>query len=89
MSDHDEQPTPSLRHYRISVAGRLSEGFAEGIGAVEQRETGGTTVLIGELHDQSQLHGVLDRLRDLGVEILRLETLEALEPATEDESPAR
>lgn len=73
MSEHDHQHAEGHRRFRIWVAGRLGEGFAEGIGAIEQRDAGGVTTLTGDLIDQSQVHGLLDRLRDLGVEVLRFE----------------
>jgi hypothetical protein len=33
----------------------------------------GETVLVGEIADQGQLYGLLDRLRDFGLELLRLD----------------
>jgi hypothetical protein len=74
MSDRDVQAHGHHRRFYITVRGRLRDGFAETIGAAEQVDLGGTTALSGELRDQSQLHGMLERLRDLGVDILRLET---------------
>ena len=35
----------------------------------------GETVLEGELSDQSQLFGVLDRARDLAIDVIRVEEL--------------
>jgi hypothetical protein len=63
------------RHFRIWVAGRLAAGFAAGMeGGIEQTDTEDGTVLDGELVDQAHLHGVLDELRRLGIEVLRFET---------------
>jgi hypothetical protein len=33
----------------------------------------GSTVLVGKLRDQAELYGLVDRLRDFGLELLRLE----------------
>jgi hypothetical protein len=33
----------------------------------------GTTMLVGEVKDQADLYGVLNRLRDFGLELVRLE----------------
>ena len=33
----------------------------------------GTTTLTAEVADQAELHGLLDRVRDLGVTLLRVE----------------
>lgn len=40
----------------------------------------GTTTLTGPIADQAQLHGVLTQVRDLGVPLLALRTLEAESP---------
>jgi hypothetical protein len=74
MSDRDVQAQGHHRRFSITVRGRLRDGFAETIGAVEQVDLDGATTLSGELRDQSQLHGMLERLRDLGVDILRFDT---------------
>jgi hypothetical protein len=74
MRHRDVQAHEHHRRFHISVRGQLRDGFAETIGAVEQVDLDGTTTLSGELRDQSQLHGMLERLRDLGVDILRFET---------------
>lgn len=71
-----QEHTPmSMRAFRIWVAGRLSDGFAKGIDpALEQDLIESNTVLSGELVDQSQLYGLLQRLNSLGVEVIRFET---------------
>ncbi len=60
------QPT----RYRIAVRGRLSERLGsafEGLTLEPGREQ---TVLAGQIRDQAQLFGVLDRIRDLGLELV-------------------
>ena len=37
----------------------------------------GETALVGRIVDQGQLYGILDRLRDLGLELVRLEDVES------------
>lgn len=64
----------SEREYRITVRGRLSDVFADGFDDMGQARSGGNTVLHGPYVDQSHLHGVLDRLRALGIEIVSLDT---------------
>ena len=61
------------RRFRIWVLGRLDESFGEGLSGVEQEDVPAGTMLSGEVVDQSQLHGTLDLLRDLGIEVLRFE----------------
>lgn len=82
------QPKPDhqqgQRRFRIWVTGRLGAEFTDGIDGLNQQYADGATMLIGELADQSRIHGVLDRLRNLGVEVLRFETWrpDEQEPAT-------
>lgn len=58
--------------YRVTVKGRLSERFASAFDGVTLEPGVGETALVGRL-DQSQLYGLLERLRDFGLELLRVE----------------
>jgi hypothetical protein len=60
---------PSTR-YRIVVKGRLSERLGGAFGELELEPMSGATALSGEFVDETQLYGVIDRLRDLGVELV-------------------
>ena len=56
--------------YRIAVRGRLTERLGsafEGLALEPGREL---TVLVGEIRDQAHLYGVLDRVRNLGLELV-------------------
>jgi hypothetical protein len=64
---------PGIRSFRIWVQGRLDEGFCEGLAGIEQQDVATGTMLSGALLDQAQLHGTLDVLRSLGIEVLRFE----------------
>ncbi len=64
---------PGTRRFRIWVQGRLDEGFSEGLDGVDQEVVPAGTILSGALVDQSQLHGTLELLRDLGIDVLRFE----------------
>jgi hypothetical protein len=59
--------------YRIVIRGRLSERFVAAFGGLVAVPGDATTVLTGELVDQAQLHGILDRIRELNLELLALE----------------
>lgn len=66
--------TESARCYRITVRGRLSEGVVGSAFDGMRIEPGaGQTSLIGPLIDQAHLFGVLDRLRDFGLELVGVE----------------
>ena len=57
--------------YEIHVEGHLDARWASWFDGLTLRvEADGTTVLHGPVVDQAALHGVLQRLRDLGVPLL-------------------
>jgi hypothetical protein len=70
--------------YEIRIKGRLSDSVLaafEGLSAtVEPVET----VLHGPVEDQSSLHGLLDRIQSLGLELVEIRRL----PASSDELAA-
>ena len=61
------------RRFRIWVQGRLDDDFCRGLTGIEQESIPAGTVLSGALFDQSQLHGTLDLLRSLGIEVVRFD----------------
>ena len=63
-----------IRHYEIRVEGRLTprwsawfDGFT-----VETEASDGTTVMRGPVIDQAALHGLLQKLRDVGLPLVSL-----------------
>ena len=61
--------------YRIVVAGELSRRFAPAFDGMTVRCAGGETAITGVVLDQSQLHGLLDRVGDLGLELVSVNTV--------------
>ena len=58
-------------HYEIRIEGHLSASWASWFEGLEIRHTEtGETVLAGVLADQAALHGVLMRVRDLGIPLV-------------------
>jgi hypothetical protein len=71
----DSVETP--KRYRVVVRGALSERFAsafEGM-TLEPANGRGTTALVGDVRDQAQLYGLLDRVRDFGLELVAVEVV--------------
>lgn len=61
--------------YEIRIKGRLSDSLT---GAFEDFTTAvrpAETVMRGELRDQSELQGVLERIQSLGLELIELRRL--------------
>jgi hypothetical protein len=64
--------------YEIRVAGHLSsrwEAWFDGLTLT--RADDGTTVIRGPIVDQAALHGVLQKLRDLGVPLISMTQLQS------------
>ncbi len=67
--------------YEIRVAGHLDDHWAATLDDLRlDRLDDGTTTLTGPLIDQAQLHGLLARIRDLGVALLTLRTVDTADP---------
>ena len=62
---------------RIRVRGRLSNRLAEAFDGMTPVRCSGATELTGAVADYAQLHGLLTRIRDLGLE---LESVNVLSP---------
>jgi hypothetical protein len=76
-------PPGSAGTYDVRVQGHLDQHWAAELGAAElTREQDGTTVLRGVTADQAALHGVLQRIRDLGVPLISV-TPVPTNPATD------
>ena len=64
-------------HYVIRVKGHLDESWADWLdGMAITHDDSGESVLTGPLPDQAALHGVLNRLRDLGVELISVNAID-------------
>ena len=67
--------------YEIRIAGRLAPRWAAWFDGMTLTTAGdGTTVLSGPLADQAALHGVLARIRDLGLPLIAVTRLDANPP---------
>ena len=62
------------RRYRITVYGPLGEADREAFGEFDITPDGTNTVLTGDL-DQAALHGTLNRVRALGLELAEITLL--------------
>lgn len=59
------------RGYEIRVAGHLDPYWSEWFDGLVMTQTGdGTTLLRGVRLDQAQLHGLLAKIRDLGISLI-------------------
>jgi hypothetical protein len=68
------KPTLTIR---MIVRERLSERLGAAFDGMTLRRSGGATELCGEVVDHAQLHGLLTRIRDLGLELESVTVLSA------------
>ena len=61
--------------YRIVVRSELSARYAHAFEGMEMETKSGLTVLTGEVVDQVQLHGILDRIGGLGLDLVSVQSL--------------
>ena len=73
--------------YEIRIKGHLDQRWAERLeGLSFTHESSGTTNLHGSLTDQAALHGVLNRLRDLGVPIISVQRVGGVATTNREEN---
>jgi hypothetical protein len=74
MTDSSSKDRAMDDIYRIHVRGRLEDHWSDWFeGLAIQRQADGTTLLVGPIVDQAALHGVIARIRDLGLPLLAVD----------------
>ena len=73
--------------YRIVMRGRLSERFESAFEGMALEPGPNQTVLVGDVRDQAHLYGLLDRLREFGIELLAVEPAGASDISREPGPP--
>ena len=82
--------TPHRQHgdwYEIRILGRLDDRWSTWLDHLDLSHTDdGTTVLRGFVADQAALHGLLNKVRDLGLPLLSITQTDPGEPIDPDAS---
>jgi hypothetical protein len=74
------KPTPTIQHYEIRLRGYLDARWGDRFeGMTITLEEDGNTLLSGPVADQSALHGLLKKVRDLGMPLLSVNQVPPLE----------
>jgi hypothetical protein len=63
----------SVHKYQIRIKGHISDDWFEDL--IIRREENGDTVISGELPDQTALHGILMIIRDLGLTLVEVKSI--------------
>ncbi len=75
-------------HYEIRLGGHLESRWAAWFdGMTLTRADDGTTVLTGPVVDQAALHGLLRKVRDLGLPLFSVTQIEPFPPRASTSSP--
>jgi hypothetical protein len=82
VNEHDpESDADKTMIYQIRLEGHLGDQWADWFGGVIiSLETNGGTLLTGSVIDQAALHGLLRKVRDLGmplISVIRLDPSQA------------
>jgi hypothetical protein len=65
------------QYYEIRIKGHLDESWADWFdGLTLTHQANGETILAGPLPDQGALHGLLNRVRDLGIQLISVNPVE-------------
>ena len=68
--------------YQIRITGRLDARWADWFEGLTITLDGGDTLITGPVVDQAALHGLLKRVRDLGMPLVSVSPSEAGSPTT-------
>ena len=62
--------------YQLVVDGELGDDVGRAFAGMSLNRENGRTVLVGTMRDQAQLQGVLQRISDLGLTLLKVSALD-------------
>ncbi|MGO9503262.1 MAG: hypothetical protein ACLPUO_17195 [Streptosporangiaceae bacterium] len=60
------------RQYRLVLSGELGESFGFLFQGMRMDRRAGITVVTGNVIDQAHLHGLLERIQELGLELVSI-----------------
>jgi hypothetical protein len=59
--------------YRLIVQGELDQRYAYLFDGMDLNRVVGTTIVTGDVIDQAHLHGLIERIEELGLELLEIQ----------------
>ena len=71
----DARVQPAVARYEIRVRGRVSEAALSALEGMDADVAPAETVIHGPVTDQTELHGLLDRIQSLGLELIEVRRL--------------
>ncbi len=80
-----DKPLPNAPFYEIRLKGHLDSQWASWFdGLTITLEANGDTLLIGPVVDQAALHGLLKKVRDLGMPLVSVVQIQVLDSRQND-----
>jgi hypothetical protein len=61
--------------YKIVVEGELTKRFAGAFADMTMEAESGKTIIMGQVVDQSHLHGMLNRISSMGLQLVSVQAL--------------
>lgn len=77
-----KSPSDSSAPYELIVRGELDPRYGYLFEGMKMERVGGRTVVSGRVRDQAQLHGLIERTEELGLELLSVRQVD--EPVPSD-----
>ena len=71
--------------YQLVIRGELDERFRVVFEGMHMERTDGTTVLAGRVSDQAKLMGLIERINELGLELISVQQVATSAPGSEQE----
>jgi hypothetical protein len=68
--------------YQICIRGRVTERLGSALEGMRLEAGAIGSMFTGEIRDQSQLYGLIDRVRDLGLELVSVQPQPPADPRT-------
>ncbi|HEX4017331.1 MAG TPA: hypothetical protein VHX15_11400 [Frankiaceae bacterium] len=78
---------PARPSYELRVDGLLGSDWSVWFDGLEVTSDGSQTVLTGAVEDQAALHGVLSKIRDLGLQLISVRRLDPGDSSDEGDQP--
>ena len=70
--------------YQLVVRGELDDRYAYLFEGMHLERTEGTTHISGPVRDQAQLHGLIERIEELGLELVSVQQVATSRPGSEN-----
>ena len=72
--------------YELVVRGELDERYGYLFEGMQMERARGTTVLVGRVRDQAQLYGFIERIEELGLELVSVQPTSRSRAGMQDET---